>query len=169
MLCFWYSSIHCDQGCFLSDLVIWNPRVWFHSLREISLLGLGEIKINNSKIFLVQEWLRTEVPCTPSSCRPDWVWNSWPLDHDSAYHATETPSLTTRLSVTSWLLCECKWCSSRIFIFCGIHTYSGLRGKEFYRNFSYSIPNTNSKTAIYHKHNAYFWKSMSYGKHLSTG
>ena len=32
--------------------------------------------------------------------RPDWGSNSWPLDHDSAFHVTETPALTTRPSVS---------------------------------------------------------------------
>ena len=33
--------------------------------------------------------------------RPDWCSNSWPPDHDSTFHVTETPALTTRPSVTS--------------------------------------------------------------------
>ena len=49
---------------------------------------------------LVQVWGRTEVIHTPSST--DRGSNSWPPDHDSAFHVTETPALTTRPSVTSW-------------------------------------------------------------------
>ena len=30
----------------------------------------------------------------------DWGSNSWPPDHDSTFHATETPALTTQPSVT---------------------------------------------------------------------
>ena len=48
---------------------------------------------------LVQVWLRTEVPRTPSS--PDRGSNSWPPDHDSTVHVTEAPALTTRPSA-SW-------------------------------------------------------------------
>ena len=33
--------------------------------------------------------------------QPDWGSNSWPPDHDSTFHVTETPALTTRPSVTS--------------------------------------------------------------------
>ena len=35
--------------------------------------------------------------------RPDWGSNSRPPDHDNTLHVTETPSLTTRPSVTVWL------------------------------------------------------------------
>ena len=34
-----------------------------------------------------------------SQVRPDWDSNSWPSDHDSTVHVTETPALTTRPSV----------------------------------------------------------------------
>ena len=33
--------------------------------------------------------------------RPDWGLNSWPLNHDSTFHVTETPTLTTQPAVTS--------------------------------------------------------------------
>ena len=33
--------------------------------------------------------------------RPDWGSNSWPPDHDSTFHVTEMPALTTKPSVTS--------------------------------------------------------------------
>ena len=32
--------------------------------------------------------------------QPDWGSNSWPPDHDSTFHVTETPALTTQPSVT---------------------------------------------------------------------
>ena len=34
--------------------------------------------------------------------RPDRGSNSWPPDHDSTVHVTETPALTTRPSVISY-------------------------------------------------------------------
>ena len=37
--------------------------------------------------------------------RPDQGSNSWPPDYDSTFHVTETPALTTWLSVTSYT----KW------------------------------------------------------------
>ena len=33
--------------------------------------------------------------------QPGWGSNSWPPDHDSTFHVTEMPALTTRSSVTS--------------------------------------------------------------------
>ena len=33
--------------------------------------------------------------------RPNWGLNSWPSDHDSAFHVTEMPALTIWPSVTS--------------------------------------------------------------------
>ena len=36
--------------------------------------------------------------------RPDWGSNSWPPDHDSAFHVTETPALTTSPWVTPALV-----------------------------------------------------------------
>ena len=36
--------------------------------------------------------------------RPDRGLNSWPPDHDSTFHVTETATLITRPSVTSWLV-----------------------------------------------------------------
>ena len=60
---------------------------------------------NVSKFLcLVQVRLRAEVPRTPSSApqvHPGRGLNSWPPDHDSTFHATETPAITTRPSVTS--------------------------------------------------------------------
>ena len=53
-------------------------------------------------IFLDQVQLRTEVLHVPQVW-PDWGSNSWPSDHDSTFHVTETPALTTRPSVTSCL------------------------------------------------------------------
>ena len=49
--------------------------------------------------------------------------NSWPPDHDSTFHVTETPALTTRPSVTSGIIWSCPegiW-----HIFCRLcHFYS---------------------------------------------
>ena len=44
--------------------------------------------------------------------RPDRGSNSWPPDHDSTFHVTEMPALTTRPSVTSsiYVYYECKFC-----------------------------------------------------------
>ena len=39
--------------------------------------------------------------CYAPHVRPDQGLNSWPPDHDSTLHVTETPALTTRPSVTS--------------------------------------------------------------------
>ena len=39
---------------------------------------------------------------------PDRGSNSWPPDHDSTFHVTETPALTTWPSVTSLCMCYCK-------------------------------------------------------------
>ena len=33
--------------------------------------------------------------------QPGWALNSWPKDHDSTFHVTETPALTTWPSVTN--------------------------------------------------------------------
>ena len=46
-------------------------------------------------MFQVQ--LGTEVLCTPSW--PNWGLNSWPPDHDSTLHVTESPALATWPSV----------------------------------------------------------------------
>ena len=34
--------------------------------------------------------------------RPGWDSNSWLPDHDGTFHVTETPALTTWLSLTDW-------------------------------------------------------------------
>ena len=38
---------------------------------------------------------------------PDQGSNSWPPDHDSTFHVTEMPALTTRPSVTSFMSLKC--------------------------------------------------------------
>ena len=53
----------------------------------------------------VQVEFTTDVLCTPSSTRSGW--NLWLSDHDSIFHATETPALTTRPSVTSSFITVC--------------------------------------------------------------
>ena len=35
--------------------------------------------------------------------RPHWILNSWPPDHDSAFHVNETPALTTRPQSLAYL------------------------------------------------------------------
>ena len=52
--------------------------------------------------------LRTEVPST--QVWPDWGSNSWPPDHDSTFHVTEMPALTTWPSLTfAWLNIHCQF------------------------------------------------------------
>ena len=52
-------------------------------------------------ICLVKIWLRTEIPSTPSST---WLWFELMTARSWQYvYVTETPALTTRSSVTSWM------------------------------------------------------------------
>ena len=62
------------------------------------LTGSSYGEKNNN--FLDQVRLRTEVLCTPSSTRSEFEL-IWPLDHDSTFHVTKTPALTTWPSVAS--------------------------------------------------------------------
>ena len=51
---------------------------------------------------IVSFWFKydLEQKCHAPQVRPDRGSNSWPPDHDSTFHVTETPALTTRPSVT---------------------------------------------------------------------
>ena len=100
------------------------PTIWaqkcisWNSIREISKRFFSSVQFHlkkhgykystkcciaphvfNSKPFIrVYILLQAEVPSTPFN--PTGGSNSWPPDHDSTFHITETPALTTWPSVT---------------------------------------------------------------------
>ena len=51
--------------------------------------------------------------------------NSWPPDHDSTFHVTETPAITTRPSVTSAIVECCLSTDLTRFSFSGRHSEHG--------------------------------------------
>ena len=91
--------------CSIQKTCVWQKCDIGISLSSISFMYISFSWSNRAKenlsLFLVQVQLRTEVPRTQSSTQPGL--NSWPSDHDSTVHVTETPALTTRPSVTSSL------------------------------------------------------------------
>ena len=50
--------------------------------------------------------------------RPYWSLKSWPWDHDSTFHVTEPPALTTQSSVTVRLQYNDKWSFTMQSIMC---------------------------------------------------
>ena len=68
--------------------------IWLLLVKEVPKLG---------KVFIRYIWFKYDLGQkyhTPQ-VRPDQGSNSWPSDHDSTFHVTETPALTTGASVTS--------------------------------------------------------------------
>ena len=73
-----------------------KPCGTYRSLNMMNVTLHGSIRCCIEKHvlhILIHVWLRTEVPSSPNSS--DWGSNSWPPDHDSTFHVTKTPALTT--------------------------------------------------------------------------
>ena len=72
--------------------------VWFWYLNKLGKTQTSTNLLTRKNIFVDQVRLRQKYYAPQS--RPDWGSNSWPPDHDSTFHVTGTPVLTTWPSVT---------------------------------------------------------------------
>ena len=111
------------KTCKLPDQTLghtWNglPAWCLYMATSIFLWGLSEyIWINIltydpwgwqdviCSVFMNYVWLKYDLGQKHHApkLQPSWCLNPWPLDHDSIFHVTETPAISTRPSVASSL------------------------------------------------------------------
>ena len=112
------------------------------------------ITLRYAKDYIKYVWFKYNLgqKYQASQGRPDWGSNSWPPDHDSTFHVTETPALTTRPSVTYRLSC---------------HQWNSLSYNWYVKGSIITWPHTNSQ--FYQQFTVVFWsgplKLASYTPH----
>ena len=84
------SLIYRAVNLFGAGMKCWQDR-WKKLISVIIIINIAHIGIWKHNIFFF--WITYDLGqkyYTPQ-VRPDWGSNSWPLDHNSIFHATETP------------------------------------------------------------------------------